>query len=302
MSSVFGLNEFNQLLHVSEVERGLACRCSCVQCQEPLVARQGQVRGHHFAHASNREACESNHETLLHWYAKRLIVEARGLVVPMTPAAAAALGVTDGTSVDILHAQGEVKEEVYLGDIRPDVLVVADSGVVVAIEVAYSSFCDVVKTAAFAARDMPALEIDLSAFTPDAFDPALVKEAVIRSVTAKRWVWPTELPPEATAVALATLSQPTPARSFLPHEKIDFSGRWVFIRQLPSGDIAVRVGAWDPDVVRLVRSVCKDHGGEYNKQYKTWNVRRRWAAAVRAKLKRRAEQFQIGMAPRESSA
>lgn len=301
MSSVFGLNEFNQLLHVSEVERGLACQCRCVQCQEPLVARQGQVRGHHFAHASNREACESNHETLLHWYAKRLIVEARGLVVPMTPAVAAALGASDGTSMEILHAQGDVKEEVYLGDIRPDVLVTADSGVVVAIEVAYSSFCDVVKTAAFAARGMPALEIDLSAFTPDTFDPVLVKEAVIRSVDAKRWVWPTELPSDAAATVPPMERQLTPARTFLPQEKIDFSGRWVFIRQLPSGDIAIRVGAWDPDLVPLVRSIAKAHGGEFNQQYKTWNVPRRWAAIVRAKLKREAERFEISMTPRVST-
>lgn len=301
MSSVFGLNEFNQLLHVSEVERGLACQCRCVQCQEPLVARQGQVRGHHFAHASNREACESNHETLLHWYAKRLIVEARGLVVPMTPAAAAALGASDGTSRGILHAQGDVQEEVYLGDIRPDVLVTADGGVVVAIEVAYSSFCDVVKTAAFAAKGMPALEIDLSAFTPDTFDPVLVKEAVISSVDDKRWVWPTEMPAEATASIVPNAPQPTPVRAQLPQEKIDFSGRWVFIRQLPSGDIAVKVGAWDPDLVPLVRSVCKAHAGEYNPRYKTWIVPRRWAATVRTKLKREAEQFEITLTPRASA-
>lgn len=302
MSSVFGLNECNQLVHVSEVERGLACRCHCVQCQEPLVARQGQVRGHHFAHASNREACESNHETLLHWYAKRLIVEACGLVVPMTPAAAAALGVSDRNTVEILHAQGEVKEEVYLGDIRPDVLVVADSGVVVAIEVAYSSFCDVVKAAAFAARDMPALEIDLSSFPPDTFDPILVKEAVIRSVNGKRWVWPTEMPADPTEPISPTDPQPAHAQARLPQEKIAFSGRWVFIRQLPSGDIAIKVGAWDPDLVPLVRSVAKAHGGDYNPRYKTWIVPRRWAATVRAKLKREAEQFQIIMTSRGDAA
>lgn len=302
MSSVFGLNEFNQLLHVSEVERGLACRCRCVQCQEPLVARQGQVRDHHFAHASNREACESNHETLLHWYAKQLIVEARGLVVPMTRAAASMLGTSADNEVDILHAVGEVREEAFLGDIRPDVLVTADSGVMVAIEVAYSSFCDVVKAAAFATRGMPALEIDLRAFTPDQFDTALVKEAVIRSVGAKRWVWPTELPTNIVAPVAPTPPQPPLNRAFLPQERIDFSGRWVFIRQLPSGDIAIRVGAWDPDLVPLVRSVAKAHGGEYNQQYKTWNVPRRWASAARATLKRRAEQFQIGMTPREHAA
>jgi hypothetical protein len=153
---------------------------------------------------------------------------------------------------------------------------------------------------------MPALEIDLSDFTPDAFDPALVKQAVISAETGKRWVWPTELPAEPLATIEPAPLSPSPAaasaRCFLPQERIDFSGRWVFIRQLPSGDIAVRVGAWDPDLVPLVRSICKAHAGEYNQQYRTWNVPRRWAAAVRAKLKRRAEEFEISMTPREIAA
>lgn len=299
MSSVFGLNEFNQLLHVSEVERGLACQCRCVQCHEPLMARQGQVRGHHFAHASPREACESNHETLLHWYAKRLIVEARGLVVPMTPAVAAFLGVSAADAVDLLFATDDAQEEVHLGDIRPDVLVTSNDGVLVAIEVAYSSFCDVVKATAFAAKGLPALEIDLSAFTPDAFDPALVREAVIAAVAGKRWVWPTETPTDTTTPDSPVTPSPSPPKTYLPQEKISFSGRWVFVRQLPSGDIAVKVAAWDPDLVPLVRSVAKAHGGQYNEHYKTWNVPRRWAAAVRAQLRSQAERYQISMTARE---
>lgn len=299
MSSVFGLNEFNQLLHVSEVDRGLACQCRCVQCHEPLVARQGRVREHHFAHASNREACESNHETLLHWYAKRLITEACGLAVPMTPAVAEFMGVASTDSARLLYFSGNAKEEACLGNIRPDVLVASDSGVLVAIEVAYSSFCDVVKAAAFAEKALPALEIDLSEFAPDVFDPAQVKEVVIAQLARKRWVWPTESREDTKDTEEPKIAPRRQSNTYLPQERISFSGRWVYIRQLPSGDIAVKVAAWDPDLVPLIRSVAKAHDGHYNEHYKTWNVPRRWASAVRVQLKNKAERFQISMTPRK---
>ncbi|UCU95215.1 hypothetical protein [Hydrogenophaga taeniospiralis] len=298
MSSVFGLNEFNQLVHVSEVTRGLACRCRCVQCREPIMARRGPVRGHHFAHASNLEACDSNHETLLHWYAKRLIVEAGVLVTPMTPEVADFLGLAESSGARMLRAMGTVQEEVHLGDIRPDLLVVTDDGIQVAIEVAFSSFCDATKAAAFEFKGLPALEIDLSGFSPEAFDPEAVRRAVIESVLLKRWVWPSapSVSPFATRSAQVA-SPPAVAKTYLPEEKISFSGRWVSVRQFPSGDIAVKVVAWDPDLVSLVRSVAKAHGGRFNPQYKTWNIPRWAARTVRAKLNDKAQGLSIGMGP-----
>ena len=40
---------------VDAVERGKACGCYCAECSGPLVARQGDVRVHHFAHEDRRE-------------------------------------------------------------------------------------------------------------------------------------------------------------------------------------------------------------------------------------------------------
>lgn len=299
MSSVFALNEFNHLVHVSEVTRGLACKCRCVQCKEPMLARRGSVRGHHFAHASNRQPCDSNHETLLHWYAKQLIIEARVLMVPMTPAVDSFMGLTTSQgNARLLRAQGTVQEEISVGDIRPDILVMSDDGVLVAVEVAYSSFCDLVKAAAFEAKGLPAIEIDLSDFSPEHFDPELLRRAVIESVTTKRWVWPTE---EATSA----FDEPEPSASspdqltktYLPEEMISFSGRWVSIRQFSNGGIAVRVVAWDPDLVPLVRRVAKAFGGRYNLRHKTWNVPHWNANAVRSQLKDKAARFHIGISP-----
>lgn len=294
MSSFFGFNESNYLVHVNEVSRGLACQCRCVTCDEPLVARQGEKREHHFAHASNREPCESNHESLLHRYAKQLIVQASGLVAPMTPAVAHYFGFTDTLSPSILQALLPANEEVAMGSIRPDILLVTTDGVQVAIEIAYSSFCDLVKAAEFERLNLPALEIDLSRFTPDNFDPVLVKDAVIASTEMKTWVWPVIPPTFSQNIDQPDSPLPT-VRQFLPEEIITISGRWVSIRQFPSGDIAVKVVKFDPDLVSLVRSVAKPHGGRYNPQYRTWNVPRWAARTVRQILVDRAKTMEISM-------
>jgi competence protein CoiA len=294
MSSQFGFNEFNQLVHVKEVERGLACQCRCVVCDEPLIARQGEVRNHHFAHASNREPCESSHESLLHRYAKQAIIDAMGLVVPVTPAIAHFLGCNVGESDRrLLQAILPASAEVAVGSIRPDLLLVTTDGVQVAVEIAYSSFCDTLKAAEFERINLPALEIDLSAFTPDAFDPVLVREVVVAAVHKKSWVWPVTSPDALVDTEPAT---PLPAlKQFLPEEIITFSGRWVSIRQFPSGDIAVKVVKYDPDLVSLVKSICKQHGGRYNAKYRSWNVQRWAARTVRQTLENRAKTMEITM-------
>lgn len=294
MSSQFGFNEFNQLVHVKEVERGLACQCRCVVCDEPLIARQGEVRHHHFAHASNREPCESNHESLLHRYAKQLIVEALGLVVPTTHAVAHFFG-WDISSSDkaILHAILPATAEVAIGAIRPDILLVTTDGVQVAVEIAYTSFCNTEKIAEFERINLPALEIDLSAFTPDAFDPAQVKKVVVAEVDRKAWLWPINQP-NATVETDPPVVLPA-AKQYLPEEIITFSGRWVSIRQFPSGDIAVKVVKYDPDLVSLVKSICKEYGGRYNATYRSWNVQRWAARTVRQTLENRAKSMEITM-------
>ena len=46
-------------VHISEVERGLACGCICDECKDRLIAKKGTVKAHHFAHEANH-SCQSN--------------------------------------------------------------------------------------------------------------------------------------------------------------------------------------------------------------------------------------------------
>lgn len=297
MSSHFGLDKFNLLRHVSEVERGLACDCRCVVCNEPLVARQGDVREHHFAHASNLEPCASNHESMLHRYAKQLIEMAGFVTVPMSRDVAEHLGVDTAVPVMRLSRFASIEAEVSLGRVRPDLLVTTAEGVTFAIEVAYSSFCDLLKIGEFHAQGLPVLEIDLSRFTPEQFDADDVQYAVLNAIDKKSWLWPNCEPkiPEPVSVIPTphdcAVEQPPKIRK--PAEIILISGRMVEFRELEWGDLAIRTVSFDPDVVGIVKGVAKSFNGRYNPKFKNWIVPK-WATELaKAALHKRASELEI---------
>ena len=298
MSSLFGLDQSSRLVFVSEVPRGLACHCRCVVCNEPLIARQGEVREHHFAHASGREPCEVSHESLLHRFAKQVIQEAGGLKVPVDSAVLERLGL-DETSSSFMRLDLErIDVELSVQDLRPDLLGHTSAGIAVAIEVAYSSFCDLLKVDRFAQLSLPALEIDLRAFTPEGFEPETVRAAVLHDLRVKTWLWPTPPAERTPDVKAPPERQPTSAstetpRPRLPEEIVTISGRWVSIKEFPSGDIAVKVITYDPDVVSLVKTIAKANYGRYSPQWKSWNVPRWRAEAVRSDLRSRAKSVSL---------
>ena len=58
-------NDTNELLHVDSVKKGLECNCICPDCDDPMIAKKGKVKAHHFAHSSKTER-ESCYMTMLH--------------------------------------------------------------------------------------------------------------------------------------------------------------------------------------------------------------------------------------------
>lgn len=60
------------LIHISQVDSGLACGCICPVCHTPVIARKGAKRRHHFAH---QPGAVCNAETVLHYIAKNLIYQ-----------------------------------------------------------------------------------------------------------------------------------------------------------------------------------------------------------------------------------
>lgn len=79
----FGLRG-DDLLHISEVDRGKDCNCICPECKSSLVAKKGSIREAHFAHSASNSAasCGGGLETALHRYAKRIIDDAGYMQLP----------------------------------------------------------------------------------------------------------------------------------------------------------------------------------------------------------------------------
>ena len=71
----YALSAEGKLVHIDSVANGKKCGCFCTYCGEPLQAKQGAKRKHHFSHLSGTE-CEAAYESMLHLLAKEKIQEA----------------------------------------------------------------------------------------------------------------------------------------------------------------------------------------------------------------------------------
>lgn len=71
----YALSAEGKLVHIDRVANGKECGCFCTYCGEPLQAKQGAKRKHHFSHLSGTE-CEAAYESMLHLLAKEKIQEA----------------------------------------------------------------------------------------------------------------------------------------------------------------------------------------------------------------------------------
>ena len=162
----FAFSQSGSLIHIDDVENGLACKCKCPSCGEPLVARQGEDRAHCFAHQSGAE-CAGGYETSLHLAAKKIIAEAKCLFLPVLEVTAEA---TDSSgkkwrTVKNLPAKlvrfNDVVVEESLGQRVPD-LVAKVGKKTLAIEVAVTHRCDPTKIADYVRQRCAAVEVNLS--------------------------------------------------------------------------------------------------------------------------------------------
>lgn len=81
LSAFYAFDRQGALRHISQVERGLACGCLCRDCGDRLVARQGDVRVHHFAHESGNACTSADHE-FLRAIARHLVADNELLQLP----------------------------------------------------------------------------------------------------------------------------------------------------------------------------------------------------------------------------
>lgn len=167
----FGLDENNNLVHISDVKNGKACNCVCQSCKSPLIAAHGKINQHHFRHVVDSE-CASNPESAIHMAAKKMIVDKRMVSLPEYASNAYA---TD--SRGIKHTESEtivkngtivlfdsVEDEKSLNGMRVDLLAKKDETSLI-IEIYYRHQIDDQKIEKIKNENTSAIEIDLNHLT-----------------------------------------------------------------------------------------------------------------------------------------
>lgn len=190
----FGRRADGRLVEVAEVERGLACACTCPGCGEPLLAKKGEVNVQHFAHQSGSD-CATGAETALHLAAKQLVADKRWLRLPALEVYASRrdpeLGLFEARKwfgADDAWRFDRVALEQTVGPVRPDALGFIEN-VGHAIEIRVTHEVDEPKQKQLALLRLPSIEVDLSSVVGRVFTFEVLEALVIDSVEHKRWLY-----------------------------------------------------------------------------------------------------------------
>jgi len=162
---------------VRDVANGLQCRCRCFDCGQPVLAKQGPKVRWHFAHHASTN-CRPTPESELHFFAKTLLAEKLWLWIP--PVKAKSAGRTQLISDRQRYEFSQVKVEKADGNVRPDLLLVTESGKVLHVEIFVRHRVGPIKLEKLRTRGISSVEIDLSKLDWDdrgAWDEAILKTA-----------------------------------------------------------------------------------------------------------------------------
>ena len=181
----WALGANGEVTHVSEAENGLKCACICPTCRGPLIAKQGKIVEHHFAHASGDE-CQHAVETVLHLAAKDILVVRKQIVLP-----AVEIPTSYGfPHIEIAPERSYVIEAVAveqkLGSIIPDVIV-RINGRELLVEVSVTHGTDKDKVNKIRELGGSCLEIDLSD-TDRGLARKELERIVVEGTARKRWL------------------------------------------------------------------------------------------------------------------
>ena len=94
---------------VSEVPRGKACGCFCAECRTPLIARQGEVNVHHFAHQDRRECRQALEASLFGMAVEILKQPGARLRLPPYYSIASLMPLTGASHLELSHVFGSLK-------------------------------------------------------------------------------------------------------------------------------------------------------------------------------------------------
>lgn len=286
MVMLVAFNEDQNLVHIQDVIRGLACSCICFECGERVLARKGDINEHHFAHISNKESCVINLESVLHKYAKEVISKEKSITLPAIP---------EQESEARKWNFEKVVPEFHLGLIRPDLMCYSD-GTPIFIEIAVTHFIDEKKINIIKQMDVKTVEIDLSSLIKNTDITIPSNEAklfILENLENKIWKYPA-LPVSITGKDLIIDIEKkyedeskTAIENLHPWEdyKFKINGIWVNTRHFSSGMISLNC-VYNPELIAIFKQWMKEGGGKYNEKYKSWNYWKPFSQIVFQRLEK----------------
>lgn len=277
----FAMDKDGRMRSVDEVARGLACECICPCCKEPVIARQGEVREWHFAHASGAE-CEHAAEGALHLAAKQVLLESGGINLPERRHEETVC-LPDGR-----NGKGEayrpeawvdfqsVEAEQSIATIRPDIVAVTGHTMLF-IEIAVTHFIDDDKKRVLDELMVPTIEIDLGGIAREKWDWDLLQEVLIENVTHKAWIHFLDnkaLELEARNAAFQdAFSYPLQQAPATPISAARRTRFWVDARIVDVVERPFGLSIWspyDPSINELIKSLMRLLGGRWQPRFKSW--------------------------------
>ena len=294
MTMSVALDKTNKLISIEHAERGLACDCFCFECGEPVVAKKGEKNEHHFAHISNKESCFINPESILHKFAKQVIIEANGLLLPALP--------NSQETEAKLWQFSQITPEVRLGNIQPDLMAMVDKDTYF-IEIAVTSFVDEIKLERIKTFGTPTIELDLRELlkSETVIPSDEAKNFILNGLEHKRWLYPIAQVQEEAVNIVSTTSASTicPNQSIneqaatMPSESSGKSyqsylftihGMWIDVKAFDSGMLAVKSVSYNHEIKEMLKAWSREGRGRFSDQYKTWNYFKPFSATVLERL------------------
>jgi len=158
-------------VHISRVENGLKCNCTCPCCGMILIAKKGKLvkPQEHFAHESS-DQCEFAYETSIHYATKNLLEVEKRIALPYRRKS---FDITELSNIfqpktnDIgiieskVYELSNIKSEKRLHDVVPDIQATINGNEIL-IEVAVTSKVKEIKAEKIKRIGVPTIEIDFS--------------------------------------------------------------------------------------------------------------------------------------------
>ena len=190
VNMIYALHD-NNLVHISDVPSGLKCDCICPYCKNKLIAKKGEIKGHHFAHYDSEE-CQYWYETSLHLAAKQMIMEHKKVMIP-----AVYLKFPGGFKESVLlHPAQVIKvEEVFLekkqednqGWMVPDIILFSGQRKLY-VEIFVTHAIDNKKISKIKNKGISAIEIDLSR-CERSLDKEDLAKLLFEDLKEKKWIY-----------------------------------------------------------------------------------------------------------------